>query len=103
MNHLKLIYLGLIIILLSCKTTKENKEQLTPPKNKNVLFIMVDDLRPELNIYGQNKIISPHIDALAKNGMKFTQHYSGAPVCAPARYVFLTGKHAGHALSLIHI
>ena len=63
MNHLKLIYLGLIIILLSCKTTKENKEQLTPPKNKNVLFIMVDDLRPELNIYGQNKIISPHIDA----------------------------------------
>jgi len=32
-----------------------------------------------------------------KNGMMFTQHYSGAPVCAPARYVFLTGKHTGHA------
>ena len=29
--------------------------------------------------------------------MMFTQHYSGAPVCAPARYVFLTGKHTGHA------
>ena len=91
MNHLKLIYLGLILILLSCKTTKENKEQLTPPKKKNVLFIMVDDLRPELNIYDQNKIISPHIDALAKSGVVFNRAYSNVPVCGASRASLLTG------------
>ena len=38
------------------------------------------------------------MDALAANGMLFTQHYTGAPVCAPARCVLMTGKHAGHAV-----
>jgi len=56
MNHLKLIYLVLIIILLSCKTTKENKEQLTPPKNKNVLFIVVDDLGAALSNLAKTKL-----------------------------------------------
>ncbi|MEM1135927.1 MAG: arylsulfatase, partial [Bacteroidota bacterium] len=51
----------------------------------------------EVGVYGQEKIQTPNIDALANNGMLFTQHYSGAPVCAPARYVFLTGQHTGHA------
>ena len=40
---------------------------------------------------------TPNIDALAAHGMKFTQHYAGAPVCAPSRCVLLTGKHLGHA------
>ncbi|MGI9541971.1 MAG: arylsulfatase, partial [Cyclobacteriaceae bacterium] len=38
-----------------------------------------------------------NIDALAKTGMVFMQHYSGAPVCAPSRYMLMTGRHAGHA------
>jgi arylsulfatase len=70
------------------------KEELPP----NIIYILADDLGyGELGVYGQTKIKTPHIDALARSGMKFTQHYSGAPVCAPARYVFLTGKHTGHA------
>ena len=51
----------------------------------------------ELGVYGQEKILTPNIDELAKNGVMFTQHYSGSPVCAPSRSVLLTGKHAGHA------
>ena len=51
----------------------------------------------EIGVLGQQKIKTPNIDALAKGGMLFTQHYSGAPVCAPARYSFLTGKHMGHS------
>jgi arylsulfatase A len=64
----------------------------------NVVFIMADDLGwGELGCYGQEKIPTPNIDRLAAEGMRFTQHYSGAPVCAPARCVLLTGRHLGHA------
>jgi len=59
---------------------------------------MADDLGyGELGCYGQEKIHTPNIDALAKKGMRFTNFYSGAPVCAPARCMLLTGKHPGHA------
>lgn len=64
----------------------------------NVVFILADDLGwGELGCYGQEKIPTPNIDRLASEGMRFTQHYSGAPVCAPSRCVLLTGKHLGHA------
>ncbi len=64
----------------------------------NVVFILADDLGwGELGCCGQTQIPTPNIDALAKDGMRFTQHYSGAPVCAPSRCVLLTGKHTGHA------
>ncbi|MFT7488103.1 MAG: arylsulfatase A [Candidatus Promineifilaceae bacterium] len=66
----------------------------------NIVFIMADDLGwQELGCYGQKKILTPHIDGIAKEGMRFTQYYSGSPVCAPARCNLLTGKHGGHAFS----
>jgi arylsulfatase A-like enzyme len=64
----------------------------------NVVFILADDLGwGEVGVYGQTKIPTPNIDRLAAQGMRFTRHYSGAPVCAPARAVLMTGKHLGHA------
>ncbi len=64
----------------------------------NVVFILADDLGwGEVGCYGQQKIPTPHIDRLAEEGMRFTQHYTGAPVCAPARCVLLTGRHLGRA------
>jgi arylsulfatase A-like enzyme len=64
----------------------------------NIIYILADDLGyGELGAYGQDKIETPHIDSLAANGMLFSQHYTSAPVCAPARYMLLTGRHAGHA------
>jgi arylsulfatase A len=64
----------------------------------NVVFILADDLGwGELGCYGQQKIPTPNIDRLAAEGMRFTQHYSGAPVCAPSRCVLMTGKHLGHS------
>lgn len=63
----------------------------------NIIYIYADDLGyGELGSYGQTKIKTPHLDQLAKEGMRFTQHYSGAPVCAPSRSILMTGKHAGH-------
>ena len=67
-------------------------------KPPNIVFIMADDLgAAELGCYGQQKIRTPAIDRMAAEGMRFTQFYSGAPVCAPARGVLMTGKHSGHA------
>lgn len=64
----------------------------------NIVFILADDLGyGELGCYGQEKIKTPHIDQLAAEGMKFNFHYSGAPVCGPARCVLLTGKNLAHA------
>ena len=64
----------------------------------NIVFILADDLGyGELGSYGQDKIRTPRLDALAAEGMRFTQHYSGSPVCAPSRCVLLTGLHTGHA------
>jgi arylsulfatase A len=64
----------------------------------NVVFILADDLGyGEVGCFGQEKIHTPNIDRLAKEGTKLTSHYSGAPVCAPARCTLMTGKHLGHA------
>jgi arylsulfatase A-like enzyme len=64
----------------------------------NIIYIYADDLGyGELGSYGQKIIKTPNLDKMAKEGMRFTQHYSGAPVCAPSRCMLLTGKHPGHS------
>jgi arylsulfatase A len=73
--------------------------QKEKPSRPNVIYIFADDLGyGELGSYGQKKIRTPHLDQLAAEGMRFTQHYSGTPVCAPSRYNLMTGLHAGHSL-----
>ncbi|QKZ14686.1 arylsulfatase [Spirosoma sp. KUDC1026] len=70
----------------------------TAPARPNIIYIYADDLGyGELGCYGQQKIRTPNLDQIAREGMRFTQHYSSAPVCAPARCMLLTGKHAGHS------
>ena len=65
----------------------------------NIVMIIADDLGwAELGCYGQEKIKTPRIDSLARDGMKFTRAYSGNAVCAPSRCVLMTGKHPGHAI-----
>jgi arylsulfatase len=67
-------------------------------RKPNIIYILADGLGyGELGCYGQTKIKTPHIDQLAKEGMRFTQHYSGSPVCAPSRCTLLTGLHTGHS------
>lgn len=64
----------------------------------NIVLIVADDLGyAELGSYGQTKIRTPNLDRLAAEGIRFTQHYSGSPVCAPSRDVLLTGLHTGHS------
>ena len=64
----------------------------------NVVFILADDLGyGDLGCYGQTKIRTPNIDKISAEGMRFTQCYSGNPVCAPSRCTLMTGYHTGHA------
>ena len=64
----------------------------------NIIFILADDLGyGDIGPFGQKIIRTPVLDKMASEGMKFTQHYTGSPVCAAARCVLMTGKHPGHA------
>lgn len=79
----------LTILLTGCKVhqvSSANSE--TPP---NILFISIDDLRPELGCYGNEVIQSPHLDALAKSGFVFQNHFVTVPTCGASRYSLLTG------------
>ncbi|AKF08704.1 Choline-sulfatase [Sandaracinus amylolyticus] len=68
-----------------------------PVERPNVVLILGDDLGwGDLGVHGQTRIHTPRIDALAREGMRFTAAYAGAPVCAPSRCVLMTGLHAGH-------
>ena len=61
------------------------------PDKPNVLFIVSDDLRPQLGCYGTEWIHSPHIDKLAKEGILFERAYCQQAVCAPSRSSVLSG------------
>lgn len=58
---------------------------------KNILFISVDDLRPEINCLGKKKLYTPHMDNLAKKGLVFENAYCQAPKCMPSRASLLSG------------
>ncbi|MFJ8045702.1 sulfatase-like hydrolase/transferase [Kitasatospora sp. NPDC096147] len=68
------------------------------PARPNLVVVLADDLGyGELGAYGQKLIRTPRLDALAAEGLRFTDAYSTAAVCAPSRGSLLTGLHTGHA------
>jgi arylsulfatase A-like enzyme len=82
----------LTVLLLGTCLTAASFGQERP----NLIWIMADDLGyGELGCYGQDVIVTPRIDEMARQGMRFTQFYAGATVCAPSRSVLNTGKHHG--------
>ena len=86
---MKKIFLIITILLLTnaCESEKITRSTLTP----NILFISVDDLRPELGINGNRVVKSPNIDQLAREGSFFSRHYVQVPTCGASRYSLMTG------------
>ena len=63
----------------------------------NIIYLLADDLGyGDLGSYGQKLIRTPRLDRMAQEGIRFTQHYAGAPSCQPSRTVLFTGLHGGH-------
>ncbi len=89
--------LALIMALLMSACAPKDRvegEERVPP---NIIYILADDLGyGDLGSYGQQKFSTPHLDQLARDGIRFTRHYSGSTVCAPSRSVLMTGLHTGH-------
>jgi len=85
MNNLKGIFLIVVLVLfmMDCLCAKD--------RQSNILFIAVDDLRPELGCYGNTIIHTPNMDKLALEGSVFTNHFVQVPTCGASRYSLLTG------------
>jgi arylsulfatase A-like enzyme len=80
---------------IAAALVKGSKESERKP---NIIFILSDDLGyGDLGCYGQKQVRTPHIDRLAKEGIRFTDFYAGSSVCAPTRCCLMTGYHTGHA------
>lgn len=89
---------GTVLLLFFFSAGSAAGWQADRPRPLNIVFLLADDLGwGEVGCYGQEKIPTPSLDRLAREGMRWTQHYSGAPVCAPSRCVLMTGLHLGHA------
>src|SRR4030095_10384949 len=82
MNRLGALLIGLILSTVSLAGS--------PP---NFIFVLIDDMGyGDLSCYGQKQIQTPHLDALAKEGIRVTQFYVASPVCSPSRTALLTGQ-----------
>ena len=87
--------LGLVAALLVLSPSPPG--QALQARKPNIVFILADDLGyGDIGPYGQKQILTPNLDRLAALGLKFTQVYAGAAVCAPSRSVLMTGLHSGH-------
>ncbi len=85
-----------LIFLFPFLWVMQSVAQQQKKKLPNVIYIYADDMGyGELGSYGQQKIKTPNLDKMANEGIKFTNHYTSAPVCAPARCMLMTGKNAG--------
>ena len=75
------------LIIASCSVACKSPEE---PARPNILFIAVDDLRPELGCYGADHVVSPNIYRLASEGLLFNRAYCQSAVCNPSRASLMT-------------
>ncbi|XWW48083.1 sulfatase [Fibrella sp. USSR17] len=83
----------LLAFLFVMATSRPATPPVAAPPKYNVLFIISDDLRPELGAYGVSMIQTPNIDRIAARSTRFDNAYAQYPVCNPSRTSFLTGRY----------
>lgn len=84
-------YINIVLFVLTSSVLVIDCQANRPGNKKNVLFISVDDLRPELGCYGHEQIVSPNIDKIAAEGLVFERAYCQQAICSPSRISLLTG------------
>lgn len=92
-----LLHACLVSLVMAVAVPVNAQPPSTARERTNVIFILADDLGyGDLSILGQEKLKTPNIDRLGKEGIVFTNHYSGNTVCSPSRANLMTGQHPGH-------
>ena len=87
-THLLLAFVPFVVLAAGARAAD---------RKPNIVLILADDLGwGDLGCYGQKKIRTPHLDQLARDGIRFTQAYAGSTVCAPSRCALMTGLHTGN-------
>ena len=90
--------LVVIALCLAAAPAETHRPYRRASDSPNIVFILADDLGyGDLGCYGQQKIKTPRLDRMAREGIRFTSHYSGHNICSPSRCSLMTGKHMGHA------
>ncbi len=81
-------FLAVFIFIIGCKPDVKIKDE---PKKTNILFLAIDDLRPEIGAYGSKIAITPNLDKFAADGLLFNKAYCQEPICSPSRASLMTG------------
>ena len=93
---LNCLLFGVCCLATVCSTAHGQLSQqpsVQPQKSPNIVLIMADDLGwKDLHCYGNEKLDTPNLDRLAKQGLLFTDAYSASPVCTPTRAAMMTGE-----------
>jgi N-sulfoglucosamine sulfohydrolase len=91
-------FMGALLVALTAMVPaacmKEGPEGSEPPRRPNILWIIAEDLGPELGSYGHPEAYTPRLDGLASEGVRYTRAFTVAPVCSVSRSAFMTGMHA---------
>ena len=89
-----IFYLAVVFVFFGCAEKKESAETAQKESLPNIIWLVAEDQSPEwFPMYGNNTIRLPNLEALAKDGVLFTNAYSPVPVCAPARSAIITGMY----------
>lgn len=89
----KSIYPAIILSLVGCKGAQQSNRQDVVSQKPNFVFIICEDISCNLNCYGDTVARTPNLDKLAEEGMRFTNAFSVAGVCAPSRSGIITGMY----------
>ena len=89
---------GFITVIAAVFAASGNTTAAEPTQKPDVIFVLSDDLaQGDVGCYGQKLIKTPHLDAMGREGTRFTQAYCGTSVCAPSRTSLMVGRHTGHS------
>lgn len=86
-------FFAIILFLLGLASCQSERKDF----RVNMLWLTCEDISPFLGSYGDSEATTPNLDKLATEGVRYTNFYANAPVCAPARFTILTGVHAASA------
>lgn len=97
MSHDRFFGMAIGVVVLATSLIAVDQARSEQLRKPNIIFVMADDLGyGDLGCYGQELIKTPHLDQMAREGMRFRNFYAGSTVCAPSRSVLMTGQHMGH-------